>query len=240
MPTGSFTAIRIQGEVSTRIEVTCRDRRSIFRSTAGLLRAQRLHGPPDVCRVALVATTALLLGGDEVDLEVYVGPGARLELSDVAGTVAYHGRGRSAGWSTRIELDNGAGLVYRGQPFVVADGAEARRLLSLDAAPSATALIRETLIFGRAGEVGGSVHDRLLVRRAGRELLIEDQCLDPAKRQRPGVLGPHRVVDTLLALGCDPGSVPPGATRFQLLESGSTLTRFLGRSLADSGLTASL
>ena len=123
---------------------------------------------------------------------------------------------------------------------MVADGAEARRLLSLDAAPAATALIRETLILGRAGEVGGSVHDRLLVRRAGRELLIEEQCLDPANRQRPGVLGPHRVVDTLLALGCDPGSVPPGASRFQLLESGSTLTRFLGRSLADSGLTASL
>ncbi len=239
MPTGPFTSIRMQGEVRTRIDVTCRDGRPCFRSTAGLLRAQRLHGPPDTCRVALVATTALLLGGDEVDLEVYVGPGARLELSDVAGTVAYHGRGQSAGWSTRIELGHGAGLVYRGQPFVVADGAEARRSLHLDAAPNATALIRETLILGRAGELGGSVHDRLLVRRAGREVLIEDQCLDPASRQRPGLLGTRRVVDTLLALGCDPGSVPPGATQFQLLEPGSTLTRFLGRSLADSPLTAS-
>ena len=240
MPTEPFTAIRIPGEVSTRIEVTCRNGRPCLRSSAGLLRAQRLHGPPDVCRVALVATTALLLGGDEVDLEVYVGPGARLELSDVAGTVAYHGRGRSAGWSTRIELDGGAGLVYRGQPFVIADGAEARRSLSLDAAPGAAALIRETLILGRVGEVGGAVHDRLLVRRAGAELLVEEQCLEPTSRHRPGLLGPHRVIDTLLALGCDPGPMPPGATRFQLLESGSTLTRYLGRSLSCSPLTAAL
>ena len=35
----------------------------------------RLHGPPEMCRVALVATTALLLGGDQVELDVRVGPG---------------------------------------------------------------------------------------------------------------------------------------------------------------------
>ena len=43
------------------------------------------------------ATTALLLGGDAVELVVEVGPGAVLDLFDVAGTVAYHGRGRSGG-----------------------------------------------------------------------------------------------------------------------------------------------
>ena len=38
--------------------------------------AQQLHGPADRCRIGLLATTALLLGGDAVELEVEVGPGA--------------------------------------------------------------------------------------------------------------------------------------------------------------------
>ena len=44
-------------------------------------------------RSALLATTATLLGGDTLRLAVEVGPGLRLDLRDVAGTVAYHGRG---------------------------------------------------------------------------------------------------------------------------------------------------
>ena len=196
----------------------------------------RLSGPPETCRLALVATTALLLGGDQVELEVCLGPGVRLELMDIAGTVAYHGRGRAATWSTRIELADGARLVYAGQPFVVADGAEVTRSLSVDAAAGATALIRETLILGRAGETGGWARERLEVRRAGAELLVEDQLLDPQARRRPGLLGDHRVVDTLLALGVDPGPAAAAAVRCALLEPGSSLTRFLGHSFADSPL----
>ncbi len=84
-----------------------RDGRHQVRTSAGLLRAQRLHGPADRVRVALVGQTALLLGGDEVGLDVEVGPGAVLDLSDIAGTVAYHGRGRAASW--HVEHPAGAG-----------------------------------------------------------------------------------------------------------------------------------
>lgn len=196
----------------------------------------RLAGPPGVCRIALVATTALLLGGDTVEVDVHVGAGARLELSDVAATVAYHGRGRPASWATRIELAEGAEILYAGQPFVVADGAEVSRTLTVGAAAGASALIRETLILGREGEVGGVVRSRSVVRREGTELMIEHQDLEPGSRGRPGLLGTARVIDSLLALGVDPGPVPEAAVRFALLEPGSTLTRFVGRSLADSGV----
>ncbi len=45
-----------------------------------------------------------------MEIEVEVGPGASLELFDVAGTVAYHGRGRPAAWHTRLELADGGTL----------------------------------------------------------------------------------------------------------------------------------
>ena len=89
------------GSGATRVSVHAHEGRHRTRLQTGLLRPQPLHGPADRCRIGLLATTALLLGGDRVELDVQVGPGATLELVDVAGTVAYDGRGRPASWSVR-------------------------------------------------------------------------------------------------------------------------------------------
>lgn len=240
---------------TTRLSVEIRDGRHQVRSSAGLLRAQRLHGPGDRARVALVGQTALLLGGDEVGLDIEVGPGATLELSDIAGTVAYHGRGRAAGWSVAIRLGLGARLHYAGEPLVVSDGADVLRTLSVDLAEGATARLRETLVFGRAGEEGGRLDATTVVRREGEEICRERLLLDPETRARPGVLAGVRVVDSVLALGSpsvDGGGASPGlpgsldrvdaarssVVSYQLLEPGSTLIRFLGTSLAASPLAS--
>ncbi len=242
---------------TTRLSVEVRDGRHQVRSTAGLLRAQRLHAPPDRARVALVGQTALLLGGDEVGLDIEVGPGATLELSDIAGTVAYHGRGRAASWRTSIRLGLGARFSYAGEPLILSDGSEVSRSLTVDLAEAATARLRETLVFGRAGEVGGRLDAQTLLRREGEEFCRERLALDPVLRGRPGMLAGVRVVDSVLVLGARPGEHRQGGTgtsaapttdrsslsatsdlvTYQLLESGSTLTRYLGTSLADSPLT---
>ncbi len=167
----------------TRIAVEVRAGRHVHWHTAGLLRVLQLPGPPGGCRLALVATTALLLGGDAVEIEVELGPGASVQLSEVAGTVAYHGRGSPASWHTRIRLADGAVLDWRGEPLVVADGAEVTRGLQLDLAHGARARVRETVVLGRDGERGGRLRSRSTVRRAGRELLVEDLDLDPGLRR---------------------------------------------------------
>lgn len=212
----------------------------------GLLRASQIYGPPDRVRLALIATTALLLGGDAIDLRVTVGEGIGLELREVAGTVAYSGRGRPAGWRTSIWLQAEARLVWAGEPFVVADGADVERFLGLDLAPGATALVRETLVLGRHGEVGGRLHNRTLVRRDGREVLVEDLLLDEHRRA-PGRLGQARVLDSILALEIPRSSIgglasgPPtsaGSTAvgFDLAEPGSRIVRWLGPAAAPSPL----
>lgn len=221
----------------TRIEVELRDGRHRVRQREGLLRAQRLHGPDDRCRLGLLATTGLLLGGDEVEIEIVLGPGARLELSDVAGTVAYHGRGRAASWHTRIEVAPGARLVYRGEPFVVADGAEVDRGLELDLAAGACAAVRETLVLGRSGERGGQVTARTAIRRCGRDLLVEELELGPDTYGLPGLLGDSRVVDVVIRLA-EPAPPAPPAETFALLDGDTTITRYLGTSLAASPIVA--
>lgn len=209
---------------------------------SGLLRAQRLHGPDDHARVALVATTALLLGGDAVRTRVEVGPGAWLDLHDVAGTVAYDGQGQRATWSVEIDVAEGGTLRWRGEPLVVADGADVRRASVATLADDATLLLREALVLGRTGQVGGSVRVSSRIDRGGRPLLVEEQHFDPAGRQRPGLLGEARVIDSLLAVGprvfgrgTSPRP-PGGAATYALPDGHGTLTRFLGRELAASNV----
>lgn len=247
----------------TRVAVEVRNGRHVVRTSGGLLRAQRLHGPDDRARVALVGQTALLLGGDRVELEVEVGPGATLELSDIAGTVAYHGRGRPAAWHTTIRLGLGARLAYAGEPLILSDGADVTRTLTVDLAEGAAARLRETLVFGRAGEVGGRLDASTLLRRDGEEFHRERLVLDPDLRRRPGILADVRVLDSVLELGAEARAKGPdheartGAGRatlnpedsrtarsartdvvtYTLLDPGSTLIRFLGAGLAESPVT---
>ena len=98
-----------------------------------------------------------------------------------------------------------------------------------------------------------------MLRREGTEFCRERLVLDPEARSRPGVLAGVRVVDSVLTLGApgdrwapdrtgstaalrrrpEPRSAPSDLVTYQLLEPGSTLTRYLGTSLADSPLTHS-
>lgn len=204
--------------------------------TTGLLRPQEVHSRPGWCRVALVATTALLLGGDLVELDVEVGPRAKLDLFEVAGTVALDGHGLAAGWDVRVRLHPGARLRMSGQPFVVATGARVTRSLQLDAAEGAQALMRDTIVLGRYGERGGWLRNTTTLRVAGDLVLLEDSELDPAWRELPGLLGIHRIVDTLTAVGQQlPDDVwHSGVAHFRLPNDAGDMRRHLGRDLAAS------
>ena len=220
----------------TTIAVDRVDGRHVIRLRQGLLRPQVVASSTDRCRIGLLATTALLLGGDVVELEVRVGPGARLDLFDVAGTVAYHGRGEPSAWHVRLELAAGAVLTYAGEPFVLGDGAEVTRTLDVDLAPGASAAVRDTVVLGRSGQVGGRLRSLTTVRLGGRPVLLEDQRLDPARlRSAPGLLGVHRVLDTVVWLGAAQPE-PTTATTYALVDGAGTLSRWLGTSLADSPL----
>ncbi|SEQ63758.1 urease accessory protein UreD [Microlunatus flavus] len=225
--------------MSTTIAVHRVGGRHVVRLRQGLLRPQAVASGPDRCRVGLLATTALLLGGDVVELDVRVGAGARLDLFDVAGTVAYHGRGASSAWHVRLAVAEGATLTYAGEPFVVGDGADVTRTLQLDVAEDAAAVLRDTVVLGRTGQTGGCLRSRTRLCRAGCDVLVEDQRLDPDRlRTAPGLLGAHRVLDTVTWLGVvrpDPW-VTTEVTTYALVDGAGTLARWLGGSLADSPL----
>jgi len=170
-------------------------------------------------RVALVGARALLLAGDEVHVDVVVGDGCELDLVEVAGTVAYDGRGGAASaWTVHARLGEGARLRWHGEPFVVATGADVVRRVELDLAAGAQALLREVLVLGRSGEAGGALLATTRARLAGRALLAEDlELREPGLRGSPALLGGARCLDTVTLLGAR----GEGEDVFQLEQPGS-------------------
>jgi len=193
-----------------------------------LIRPMLLSSDAGSARVSLVPEGALLLAGDAVQIAVYVGPGALLDLQEPAGTVAYDMRGDSATWEVEIVLAEGAALIWRGEPFVVSAGADVVRRTSVVLGDGARLALRETLVLGRHGEAAGRLRQTMEVRRAdGSPCLVESLDIDATSAG--ALLGPHRVVGSELLLGLsepagDWASVP--GTRFDL-EAGGVLLRRL-------------
>jgi urease accessory protein len=153
--------------------------------------------------VALVATRALLLAGDEVRVEIQVGPGARLRLIDVSGTVCYNARGGRARWEISAWVAAGARLSWLAEPLVLADGADLVRRTDVCLGVGAWALWRETTVIGRSGEAGGRLDATTRVVGPDGPILTERLALDGSHRL-PGILAGVKVVDQAVLAGRRP------------------------------------
>jgi urease accessory protein len=203
------TAVRVSThtEVRTaRVELWPGDGRSRLVLAAGLVTPRVVRHDGDAAEVALLATTATLLGGDTLRLAVEVGPGLRLDLRDVAGTVAYHGRGLGCVVDVSLRVHDGATLAWAGEPLVVADGSAVTRHLRADVAEGGRLLLRDRVSLGRSGQGGGRLDCHTTLTYAGRPALVEH--LEVHAGLGPGALGTARVIDTLTALGWRPDPVP--------------------------------
>jgi len=221
----------------TRIGVQAAPDRARLTLTQGPISPRVLRVTDSGASIGLVATTALLLGGDHIEFDIEVGPGAWLELVETAGTVAYDAGGVESSWTVRVRLSKGAVLVWAGEPFVIAHGANVRRHTTVDLSRDAVALLRETLVLGRTGEIGGVVRSTMSVRRSGEQLLLETLEL-AVDRELPGVIGGVRVIDSVAMVGTRAPTQPELAAgdRFEL-DGPGTIARYLGSSVAASPLS---
>lgn len=179
-------------------------------------------------KISLMPEGALLLSGDAIAMDVYVGPGARLELVEPGGTVAYGMDGGCASWDVTIELAAAATLVWAGEPFVVAEGATVSRSTTIRLGTGAAMAWRETLVLGRHGERSGSLRQALDVTgQGGAPVLCEQLDLGPESSSL--LLGGARAIGSLLVLGRRlPAEIGPSwGTRFEL-EGEGTMLRHLG------------
>jgi urease accessory protein len=174
-----------------------------------------------VARVALVQTAASLLRGDRVAIDVHCGPWSRLDLIEVAGTVAHDVRGgAAASLRVSITLERGARMQWAGQPLVLAAGCDLARLTDVELEEGAALLQRDTVVLGRTGESAGALLAQLDVRHGGRELHVEAlDTRDAGLLRSPVVLGDARVLDTVALYGAR----APDDSALQLAGPGSIL-----------------
>lgn len=193
----------------------------------GHLAVRVLGRDAEGARVALVAECALLVADDDVRLDLRVGRDVLLEVVEPAGTVAYDMRGGSARWCATVVVADGGRLVWRAQPLVVSSGARVERRVDVALHGSASALLRETIVLGRATECGGCLRQHLRVAGDDGPVLVEDLALDGA-RPLSGVLAGYRVLDTITMLGRRANGIPtpPRAHRLDL-EGEGTMIRSL-------------
>ena len=219
--------------MTTRIEVG-RDDGGRLRCdlTPGALAPRLIHRDQHTVRVGLVATMALLLAGDDVVIDVHVGPGVALEIIETGGTVAYDMRGGSASWRVTATVEQGSALVWSGLPLVVSGGAVVARVTELHLAADALALLRETFVLGRAEEYGGDLRSTTSVLRDGIPELREDLDLTVGRREDFGVLGSYRCLDTMTMLG---SRLEDGPGVLQLAGEGS-IARSMTHELHESRL----
>jgi urease accessory protein len=143
----------------------------------------RCPGPPaPELQAVVINTSGGMAGGDRFELELAVGPGARLLLTSAAAEKVYRTLGPESTVTAKLTVAPGGGLAWLPQETILFDRARLHRSIEIDLAGDARLLLAEAVIFGRSGMgetvAEGFLLDRWRVRRDGRLLHAETARLD--------------------------------------------------------------
>ncbi|MDI6101415.1 urease accessory protein UreD [Actinoplanes sp. NEAU-A12] len=180
--------------------------------------------------VHLVGGAAGPLRGDELRLDIEVGPGARLEMLSVAASLALPGRPAPPSVLTvTASVATGGVLRWLPEPLIAAAGCDHVVVTRVDVADGGSLLWRDDLVCGRHEETSGAVLADTMIRYAGVTLYRHELAVGPGAPGWDGaaVLGGGRAVGTLVAVGADlprPGIAGPDAAVMPLAGPGMLAT----------------
>lgn len=169
-------------------------------------------GDPAPATVAMVAGSAGPLGGDQLRLEVQVGPRSMLALSEVAATLLLPGPNRE---ESVMEIDIRVGangtLVWVPEPVIAARGCHHRTNIRVELEPGARMLLREEIVPGRYGEQPGMLRQHLRTQIDGRPLLDQELAVGVGDSGWDGaaVTGRHRAIGSILVVDPAWQEIPP-------------------------------
>lgn len=177
---------------------------------AGERVAPRVLGPG---RLTLLRSQAGPLAGDHDRVEIRVEDGSALRIEPVAATVALPGPARTE-LELVIEVSDGGTLELEDAPLVVAEGADVVRTTTIRLGVGATAVVRDLVVLGRAGEGLGRLESVLRVDGPEGPILHDALRIDPASDDAYVALAPgHRAIGMVVTLGGVPDETRPMGNR---------------------------
>jgi urease accessory protein len=161
-----------------------------------------------------VNTAGGIAGGDRFDIDITAGEGSHLTVTTAAAEKIYRAQGPAAQLDIALKAAAGSHLAWLPQETILFDRARVNRRIDIDLAESASLLLCEIVVFGRAamGEkmLTGSFADRWRLRRGGRLVFAETVRLDGdigAKLARPAVAKGGVAIGTALIVPGDEAQV---------------------------------
>lgn len=190
-------------------------RLAVLRGESPLLLRRTGPRTADAATVHLVGGAAGPLRGDDLRLDIEVGPGARLSVHSVAAQLALPGRpgAPASRLEIRASVAAGAALRWLPEPLIAATGCDHVAVTHVEVAAGGSLLWRDDLVCGRHGEPSGDVRTDLTIRYAGSTLYRHQLTIGPRGPGWAGaaVLGGGRAVGSLVLAGPDlPGPGPAG------------------------------
>jgi urease accessory protein len=169
-----FAANRAVGRLAVSVKFADGATRRAHVREQGPLRL-RCPGPPArELEGVIVNTSGGMAGGDRFDLDVTVGPQARLLLTSAAAEKVYRTLDAETTVAARLRVEAGGELAWLPQETILFDRARLRRSIEVDLAADARLILAEAVVFGRSG-MGETLAEGLLLDR--RRVRREDRLL---------------------------------------------------------------
>ena len=206
-----FAANRASGQIVARVEAAGGVTRRRHIREDGSLRVRFPHCEHAALEAVIVNTAGGMASGDRFGISLAVGADARLIAGTAAAEKVYRSDGPASEVALTLTVEDGGQLAWLPQETILFDRARLSRRIDIDLAASASLVVAEALVFGRAamGETveQGLLADRWRLRRGGRLVFAESVRLDGAiaeRLARPAVAaGGIAIATVLVAPGSD-------------------------------------
>src|ERR1700688_4854966 len=177
-----FAANRARGSVTFDVhQIEGRTRRRHLHES-GSLRVRFPSPEAEGLSAVFVNTAGGIAGGDRFDIAIATGEGSQLAVTTAAAEKVYRAAGPAAEFNIALKVAAGSHLAWLPQETILFDRARLQRRIDIDLADSASLLLCEIVVFGRAamGErmLNGEFVDRWRLKRGGRLVFAETPRLD--------------------------------------------------------------
>jgi urease accessory protein len=200
-----FAANRAQGAVAFDVHLIEGVTRRRHLHESGSLRVRFPSPEAEGLSAVFVNTAGGIAGGDRFDIDIAAGEGSQLAVTTAAAEKIYRAAGAAAQLNIALKAAAGARLSWLPQETILFDRARVQRRIDIDLAESASLLLCEIVVFGRAamGErmQSGEFVDRWRLKRGGRLVFAETVRLDGdigAKLAKPAVANGGVAIGTAL------------------------------------------